>query len=214
MARRTGIEISTGITVVPANEASWDDLHTVFGERGDAHGCQCQRYKMGNGHYAPEPFEVRAQALREETECGQPEAEATSGLVAYLEGEPVGWCNVEPRTAFPRLRTTRIPWPGRNEDKDDASVWAVTCFSVRPGYRRRGVTYALAAAAVDFARERGARALEGYPMVPQPGQEISWGELFVGKSSVFAAAGFREVSRPTKRRVVMRIDFEGEGTGE
>jgi GNAT superfamily N-acetyltransferase len=85
----------------------------------------------------------------------------------------------------------------------------VTCFSVRAGYRRRGVTYALAQAAVDFARERGARALEGYPMVTQPGQEISWGELFVGKSSVFAAAGFREVSRPTKRRVVMRIEFDG-----
>jgi hypothetical protein len=44
-------------------------------------------------------------------------------------------------------------------------------------------------------------------MVTQPGQEVSWGEMFVGKRSVFAAAGFREVSRPTKRRVVMRIDF-------
>ena len=201
-----GIEI----IVVPANEASWEDLQTVFGERGDAHVCQCQRYKMGNGHYAPEPREVRAQALREETECGLPDASSTTGLVAYLEGEPVGWCNVEPRTAFPQLRTTRIPWPGRSEDRDDASVWAVTCFSVRAGSRRRGVTYALAAASVDFARERGARALEGYPMVIEPGQEISWGELFVGKRSVFAAAGFREVSRPTKRRVVMRIDFEEE----
>lgn len=210
MARQTGAESGAGIAVVPANEASWEDLQTVFGDRGDAHVCQCQRYKMGNPHYAPEPLEVRAQVLREETECGQPEAEATSGLVAYLDDEPVGWCNVEPRTAFPRLRTTRIPWPGRDEDKDDPSVWAVTCFSVRPGYRRRGVTYALAQAAVDFARERGARALEGYPMVTQPGQEISWGELFVGKSSVFAAAGFREVSRPTKRRVVMRIDFDGD----
>lgn len=210
MARQASAGTLAGITVVPANEASWEDLQTVLGERGDAHGCQCQRYKMGNGHYAPEPFEVRAQALREESECGQPDAASTSGLVAYLEGEPVGWCNVEPRTVFPRLRTTRIPWPDRNEDKDDASVWALTCFATRAGYRRRGVTYALAAAAVDFARERGARALEGYPMVTQPGQEITWGELFVGKSSVFAAAGFREVSRPTKRRVVMRIDFESE----
>jgi GNAT superfamily N-acetyltransferase len=196
------------IKVVPANEASWEDLQAVFGERGDAHGCQCQRYKMGNAHYAAAPFEARAQYLRQETECGHDDAESTTGLVAYLDGEPVGWVNVEPRVAFPGLRKTRIPWAERAEDKDDTAVWSVTCFAVRAGYRRRGITYPLAAAAVDFARERGARALEGYPMVPEPGQEISWGELFVGKRSAFAAAGFREVSRPTKRRVVMRIDFE------
>lgn len=196
------------IAVVPANEASWEDLQAVFGTRGDAHGCQCQRYKMGNAHYAPAPFEARAQALRRETECGQSDAESTTGLVAYLDGEPVGWVNVEPRAAFPGLRKTRIPWAERGEDKDDPGVWSVTCFAVRAGYRRRGITYPLAAAAVDFARERGARALEGYPMVPEPGQEISWGELYVGKRSAFAAAGFREVSRPTKRRVVMRIDFD------
>ncbi|HEX4789194.1 MAG TPA: GNAT family N-acetyltransferase [Actinospica sp.] len=197
------------IEVRPANEASWEDLQAVFGERGDPHFCQCQRYKLGHWGWTPFPQETRAQALREEAECGQDDAESTSGLIAYLDGEPAGWCNVEPRVAFPGLRTTRVPWPGRKEDKDDPSVWSVTCFVVRAGYRGRGLTYALAAASVDFARERGARALEGYPMIVPPGREITWGELFVGKSSVFAAAGFREVNRPTKRRVVMRIDFAG-----
>jgi hypothetical protein len=67
--------------------------------------------------------------------------------------------------------------------------------------------HALARAAVDFARQRGARALEGYPMITQPGQKITWGEVFVGTRSVFDAAGFEEVSRPSKRRVVMRIDY-------
>ncbi|HXI81416.1 MAG TPA: GNAT family N-acetyltransferase, partial [Verrucomicrobiae bacterium] len=62
-------------------------------------------------------------------------------------------------------------------------------------------------AAVDFARERGARALEGYPMLVEPGQDVTWGELNVGSRSVFADAGFDEVSHPTLRRVVMRIDF-------
>jgi GNAT superfamily N-acetyltransferase len=195
------------LEVRPANEVSWSDLQAVFGDRGDPHRCQCQRYKLGPAGWTPFPLEVRAQALREEADCGHPGAETTSGLVAFLDGVPVGWCNVEPRLAFPRL--TRIPWTGREERRDDPDVWALTCFAVRAGYRRRGVTYALAEAAVDFARERGARALEGYPMVTRPGQEISWGELFVGKSSVFAAAGFRQVSHPTKRRVVMRIDFEG-----
>ena len=33
-------------------------------------------------------------------------------------------------------------------------------------------------------------------------------ELHVGAAGVFADAGFVEVSRPTLRRAVMRIDFE------
>ncbi len=85
-------------------------------------------------------------------------------------------------------------------------MWAVTCFVTRAGFRRRGVSTRLAAAAVDFARDRGARAIEGYPMIVHRGA-IAWDELLVGTRSIFAAAGFTEVIRPTKRRVVMRIDF-------
>ncbi len=103
---------------------------------------------------------------------------------------------------------SRWGWPpGRDEDRDDDGVWAVTCFVTRKGYRKRGITYALAAATVGFAREHGARALEAYPMATPPGKEITWGELHVGSRQVFADAGFSEVSHPSPRRVVMRIDF-------
>lgn len=145
--------------------------------------------------------------LRVQTGCGSPQAPSTSGLVAYLEGAPVGWVAVEPRTAYPKLRTSRVPWTGRHEDKDDDGVWAVTCFVVRRGFRGRGLTYGLALATVPFARERGARALEGYPMITEPGKEITWGELHVGARQVFEEAGFEEVSRPTVRRVVMRREL-------
>ena len=197
------------LTIVPANEASWDDLQAVLGTRGDPHRCQCQRYKMQpRESWVSVGAEELAFRLRTQTDCGHPEARTTSGLVANLDGEPVGWCAVEPRTAYPRLLLkTRVPWEGRAEAKTDDSVWAVTCFVTRAGFRRRGISRALARAAVDFARKRGARALEGYPMITQSGQEIAWGELHVGSRSIFAAAGFTEVSHPTLRRVVMRIDF-------
>ncbi|MGR6316999.1 GNAT family N-acetyltransferase [Micromonospora soli] len=195
------------IVVVPANEASWDDLQTVFGKRGEAARCQCQWFKIRDRDWASVPVEARAERLRDQTECGDPGSGDTSGLVAYLGGEPVGWCAVEPRTRYPRLRFTRVPWTGRDEDRDDPGVWAVTCFVTRVGYRRRGVSRALARAAVDFARTRGARALEGYPMILPPGREATWGELYVGSRSIFADAGFVEVSHPTPRRVVMRLDF-------
>ena len=69
------------------------------------------------------------------------------------------------------------------------------------------MTRALAAASVGFARERGARAVEGYPMVREVGRDVTWGEMSVGAESAFAAAGFRVVSRPMPRRVVMRVEF-------
>jgi hypothetical protein len=123
------------ITVVPANAARWEDLQAVLGTRGDPFRCQCQRYKMRPGEaWARFPVEERADRLRAQTRCGQPKSDTTSGLVAYLEGEPVGWCAVEPRSAYPRLRSKcRVPWDGRSEDKADASVWAVTCFRHSPG---------------------------------------------------------------------------------
>jgi GNAT superfamily N-acetyltransferase len=199
-------------TVVPANEASWDDLQTVLGERGDPARCQCQGYKIRDKDWRSVPIEERAHRLREQTDCGFADSCTTSGLVAYLgvpsDGEPVGWCAVEPRSAYLRLAYTPVPWRGRDEARDDDSVWAVTCFVTRAGYRRRGVTYALAAATVDFARQRGARAIEAYPMITSPDKEITWGELHVGSRKVFEAAGYREVTHPTPRRYVMRVDFE------
>jgi len=200
-------EAGAAIKVVPANEVSWEDLQTVFGQRGEPHRCQCQWFLIPASEWRSVSLEDRQQRLREQTDCGHPEGEQTSGLVAYLDDEPVGWCAVEPRVNYPRLRGGRVPWVGRSEDKDDPGVWAVTCFVTRTGYRRRGVSRALAAASIDFARERGARSLEAYPILVKPGQEFSWGELYVGTEGIFAAAGFRGVSRPTERRVVMRVDF-------
>jgi GNAT superfamily N-acetyltransferase len=198
------------VRVVPANRASWEDLEAIFGKRGDPARCWCQRYKMQpRESWASVGREELGFRLRGQTDCGHPKSKSTSGLVAYLDGEPVGWCAVEPRAAYPRLLLkTRVPWADRHEDKSDATVWSVTCFVTRTGFRRRGIGYALARAAVEFARERGARALEGYPMITTPGQDISLlNELNVGSRSMFEAAGFEEVSHPTLRRVVMRIDF-------
>jgi GNAT superfamily N-acetyltransferase len=200
------------LSVVPANEASWEDLEAIFGARGAGATCWCQRYKLqAKEAFSTFPAEERAFRLRRQTDCGHPESDTTSGIVAYLDGEPVGWCAVEPRSAYDGLlRVYKVPWEGRDEDKTDDTVWAVTCFLIRAGYRRKGLSYALARAAVDFARERGARAVEAYPMITTPGKDVIPDEIHVGSRGVFEAAGFKQVHHPTKRRVVMRIDL---GTG-
>ena len=194
------------LVVRPANEAGCGDLATVFGTRGAAYRCQCQRYKLGpRESFGSVPVEDRADRLRDQTACGDPDAPSTSGLVAYLDGEPVGWCAVEPRPAYQGLlRVFRTPWDGRDEDRADPSVWAVTCLFARAGYRRRGVSRALARAAVELARDRGARAVEAYPMTTTSAIAE---ELHVGTVRTFAHAGLVEVSHPSPRRVVMRLQL-------
>jgi GNAT superfamily N-acetyltransferase len=194
------------ISILPANQATWEDLQAIFGTRGQGARCYCQRFKLKPREaFAKFPAEERAFRLRQQTDCDHPESDTTSGLVAYLDGEPVGWCAVEPRTAYEGLvRNNRVPWEGRSEDRTDDSVWAITCLFTRAGYRNRGVSKALARAAVDFARERGARALEAYPITTK---NVIAEELHVGTQATYADAGLSEVSQPTLRRVVMRLDF-------
>lgn len=196
-----------GLTIVPANEASCEEVLAVFGPKGYTGRCLCQKMRTTGEEWwhDPIPREERVFRLRQQTDCGYPDSETTSGLVAYLDDEAVGWAAVDRRSEYLRLGQT--PWKGRSEDRGDDGVWAVTCFVVRVGYRGRGITYRLAEAAVEHARLRGARAIEGYPMIPDPGQSVTWGELNVGHRKVFETAGFKEVSRPSKRRCVMRIDF-------
>ncbi|AKU14887.1 GNAT family N-acetyltransferase [Luteipulveratus mongoliensis] len=194
------------LRIVPANEADWSDLEAIFGTSAQPARCWCRRFKLQPGEsFGNTPAEVRADHLRQQTACGDPDAPVTSGIVAYLDDEPVGWCAVEPRPEYDGLvRVFRVPWDGRDEDKSDAGIWAITCLLVRRGHRRRGVSRAMAAAAVDFARERGARALEAYPITTTA---VIQDELLVGTVPTFANAGLAVVHQPSKRRVVMRIDF-------
>ena len=77
------------IHAVPANEVSCDDVQTVFGTRGQASRCQCQRYKLSaRESFASFPAEERAHRLRQQTDCGHPASGTTSGLIAYLDPSP------------------------------------------------------------------------------------------------------------------------------
>lgn len=186
------------LTVRPVSEPLFDDVQTVFGTRGQPARYQCQGYRLGWYDQHSDNVQGRRELLRDQVIEGH-------GLLAYSDGETVGWCSVAPRCDYGYLRQTS--WKGRTEDKSDASIWALTCLVVRAGYRRQGISRALVAATIDLARDGGARILEAYPMKPAPGKDVTWGELHVGKLNSFLAAGFQVVHEPSLRRAVVRYDL-------
>ncbi|RNE66803.1 GNAT family N-acetyltransferase [Cryobacterium tepidiphilum] len=191
---------TTDVTVHSVADVPWDDVRTVFGTRGDPSGCWCQYFKLPNATFESATKDECAGMLRQQVQANDP----APGVIAYLDGEPVGWCALEPRTHYDRLRRSTIVSGGSNEDPDDASVWAVICFVVRVGYRKRGVSGALLRGAVEQARVLGARVIEGYPVDTTVRMKAPSAELYHGTLSLFMAAGFEIVSRPTRDRVVVR----------
>ncbi len=190
--------------VVPADRVGWDDVRAVFGARGTSARCWCQRLRLARGEsFGTCGPDVLADRLREQVEGS--DGVPTTGLVAYRGDEPVGWCAVAPRASYPGLvRGQHAAWTGRRQDRAEPGVWAVTCLLARAGHRRQGVSRALAVAAVAFARDHGARAVEAYPMTTTAAIAE---ELHPGTVATFEAAGLRVVHRATPRRVVMRLDL-------
>jgi GNAT superfamily N-acetyltransferase len=125
------------------------------------------------------------------------------GLLAYLQNEPIGWCSVAPREAFPVL--DRSPVLKR---VDDQPVWSIVCFYIARQYRRSGLMGFLIQAALDYARANGAEIAEAYP-VDSETSRFDPGGTFTGLIDTFHKAGFKEVARRSKRRAVLRYTFRG-----
>lgn len=194
------------IEVLPATPERWPDVVTLLGGATER-GCWCQSWR---GSAAARGFSGPA-ANRDALEAQILEAQFrdevfTPGLIAYLDGEPVGRCGLGPRAAMPRLVNSRtIP------EVDVLPVWSIGCFVVRPGYRRRGVARALLQGAIDYARAGGAPGIESYPIDPA-GARVSTSIGFVGFTSMFETAGFRRVLMTDAHsaglpRWLMRLDF-------
>jgi GNAT superfamily N-acetyltransferase len=119
-------------------------------------------------------------------------AAAPPGVLAYVQGEPAGWCAVAPREEYRRLERSRATLPF-----DDQPVWSVVCFYIRRDGRGMGLSRTLLSAAVDLAIQHGATIVEAYPVEGTR-------NLFRGVPSVFRDTGFKEVARRLANRPLMR----------
>jgi GNAT superfamily N-acetyltransferase len=184
------------LTIRPLTPDLWPALEDLFGENGACNGCWCMYGRIGSA-YRKRPREENKQAFREVVMHGPP-----PGLLAFDGDVAVGWCQLTPRDAVPWLDRT---W--RLRRVDDLPVWSLSCLYVRKGCRRRGVTAALIAAALDAAKRAGAPALEAYPF----DANVSPSASGTGYASTFARAGFRIVGRHTLPRPIMRHDLKAVG---
>ncbi len=178
----------------------FDDVATLVGpKKPTSNVCWCLSYRIPSTENLALRGPARGDRVRELMEQGPP------GVLAYEGDEVVGWAAVHPRgdTAFATNR--KIP------HIDDLEVWSVWCIRVRPGHRGQGISHALLAGAVDFARANGAPAVEGYP-VDNKGEKVDLTMAYVGTRELFQRAGFRKAADTDSvsngfPRVLMRLDL-------
>lgn len=182
------------IQFAPLNADRWADLELLFGERGACGGCWCMAWRLPRKEFHAGKGASNRNAFRKVAAGGD-----APGVLAYVGNEPVGWCAVAPRTVYVALERSRVLKP-----LDDRPVWSVSCFFVRKDWRRSGLGVRLLQAAVEFAGSRGARIVEGYPVIPHS-TEMPAVFAWTGTVRLFERAGFKKAGAHSKARPIMRI---------
>ncbi|MCE1179485.1 MAG: GNAT family N-acetyltransferase [Micrococcales bacterium] len=187
------------ITVHPATLARFEDVATMIGpKRPDATVCWCLSHRLDSRTNRELTGTARGDHVK--SLCRK---RVAPGVLAYDGDEVVGWAALAPRSQLPFARSTKIP------HVDDLDVWSIWCLRVRPGHRGQGISRPLLEGAVDYARAKGAPAVEGYP-VDNKGAKVDLTMAYVGTRALFEAAGFTMASTTDAvsggfPRVVMRL---------
>ena len=187
------------LVVRPLTEDRWNDLETIFNAKGCsvARGCWCMYYRVsGKGAYTRPSDDQRScskQALKALVSKDPP-----PGLIGYQGKTPVGWVSLGPREDYAKLAKSPVMKP-----IDDQPVWSIVCFVVPSEYRKQGVARELLAGAVRYARKRGVRLLEAYPV--DKAEPLAAEAPWFGSKDMFDEAGFHEVARRSPARPVVRL---------
>lgn len=118
--------------------------------------------------------------------------ETPIGLLGYAGGEPIAWCSIAPRDTYQRL----------GGDEQLEKVWSIACFFIKKEYRRQGLVDELIGHAKKYAKKKGAKFLEAYPVEPE-----SPSYRFMGFIKTFEKAGFHFVKKAGTRRHVMTYEL-------
>jgi GNAT superfamily N-acetyltransferase len=171
----------------------WSDLEKLFGDHGACGGCWCMWWRLTRSRFIRQKREENRKALKSIVDSGK-----TPGILAYSNGQPIGRCAVSPREEYPALERSRLL-----KRIDDKPVWSVVCFFVAKPFRRKGISEKPLNSAAEFAKDQGAKIVEGYPNQPAKIQPDVF--VYTGLASAFCKVGFAEIVRRSERRPIMRF---------
>lgn len=180
-------------TIAPLDPDRWDDLENLLDRPGPHRGCWCLWWRLPHKEFGGTSDDQHRRRMRQIVRRG-----ARPGLLGYVDGEPVAWVSLGPRTDFAALEASRL-----FRRVDDKPVWSVVCFVVRRDQRRQGWMRRLLRAGAEYAAQHGATLLEGYP-VECGDRRLTGDSGYTGIASTFRAEGFGEVARPRPDRPIMR----------
>lgn len=166
----------------------WTDFERLFESRGGPKACWCMVWRATPAEAKHKDGASRKAAIEGRVSAGIP-----VGLLGYLDGEPVAWCSVAPRSTYRRLV---------DDGSSDEGIWSIACFFVARRLRGQGITQRIITAAVAHARAHGASIVEAYPVDPD-----SPSYRFMGFVPTFKGAGFSVVGRAGTRRHIMRLQL-------
>lgn len=179
-----------GMRCVPLTPGRFPDMEAVFGERGVARRCFCMYWRRPKGGFGDD--RDNRDRFADIAAEGPP-----PGLLGYIDERPVGWVQVGPRSDFPTLGRSRLLKP-----VDEVEPWTINCFVVKVGERQQGIGRGLLAAAIAYAKERGAEVVEAYPV---DGTRESVVDYFTGTLIMFEEHGFVELIRRNDTRPIVRL---------
>lgn len=186
------------VDIRPVSAERWADLVELFGERGASSGCWCMWFRVASKEWSRQGNAGNRAAMERIVADDR-----VPGLLAYRDGEPVGWVSLGPREDYARLQHSRVL-----AALDDRPVWSIVCFVVARKARKQGIANALLEAAIQFARQHGATLLEAYP-VDTAGDSIPAANAYKGTLTMFERAGFavaarRRANRSSPERPIVR----------
>lgn len=198
--------MADALEIHPLTPDRWDDLVDLFGpERGAQGGCWCVWPFMRGVDFNAMAKADRKAMFRQRVEEGN----RPPGLLAYADGQAVGWVAVGPRPGYGRLQISKATRPLQEAEGgmagDDERTWMIACFFIRSTHRNTGVMRFLAEAAAKFASSQGGAVLEACPI--EPDRPLYWGEGFVGIAPLFRELGYAEIARRSPRRPLMRLEL-------
>ena len=178
---------------LPVTHDRWQHLERLFESRGGPKHCWCMVFRPMSSTDRRAGAPAKKQALAQSIAANTP-----VGILAYEADEPVAWCSIAPLETYTNLRTRSYVSDG----SDTENVWSIACFYIRSAYRRQGMTTQLINAAIDYAKDNGAKVIEAYPV-----DYDSPSYSYMGRIGTFERLGFKEIAMAGTRRHIMRLQL-------